>query len=211
MNLIVLGPPGAGKGTVGKLIADHFGIPIISTGDLLRKEAADRTSIGIKAKGYMDQGEYVPDEIVMQIIRDRLKKEDCRKGFILDGYPRTIEQVKALENAKIRIDTVVNFNASREVIIDRLSTRLTCSTCGAIYNIKNVPPKKAGICDKCGAQLYQREDQKPEVVKERLKVYGQQTSQLVDHYRKKGILRDVDANPSQPQKIFESAMKVLRH
>jgi adenylate kinase len=209
MKLMILGPPGAGKGTIAAMIAEEHRIPTISTGDLLRNAVSEKTEFGQKAKGYMDRGAYVPDEIVVKLLMERLKEKDCRNGYILDGFPRTMAQVRELERKKIGIDIVLNFNASKEVIIDRLSTRLTCRECGAIYNIKNIPPKKPGICDKCRGILYQRDDQKPEAIRERLRVYDEQTKPLIDYYRKKGSLKDVDANPKDPKAIFNSAKYAL--
>ncbi|MFH0978087.1 MAG: adenylate kinase [Candidatus Woesearchaeota archaeon] len=209
MKIIILGPPGAGKGTVGQMISEKDKIPIISTGDLFRQAIDKKTELGAKAKGFMDKGLLVPDEIVMQMVSERLKQKDCKKGFILDGIPRTIPQAEALERNKIKIDAVLNFHASKDIIIDRLSTRLTCRHCGAIFNIKNVPPKQPGICDRCGGELYQRDDQKPEVIMERIRVYGEQTAPLIGFYQSKHLIRDVDADPKDPKKIFENALEAL--
>lgn len=207
MNIILLGPPGAGKGTIGQMIAEKEQIPIFSTGDFLRKEVVDGTDIGVKAKSFMDKGEYVPDDIMVCIIKSRVLS---LTGFILDGFPRNIAQVKALESSNIRIDVVLNFVVSIGVIVDRLATRLTCRSCAAIYNTRNVPPKKQGICDRCNGQLYQREDQTPEVIRERVRVYDKETRPLVDYYRKSGLLRDIDANPTDPSLIYREACEVLR-
>ncbi|MFH1511203.1 MAG: nucleoside monophosphate kinase [Candidatus Woesearchaeota archaeon] len=207
MNVILLGSPGAGKGTIGQMIAEEEQIPLFSTGDLLRKEVADNTDIGIKAKSFMDKGDYVPDNIVVDIIRNRIVG---LKGFILDGFPRTVAQVNSLESARIKIDVVLNFVVSTSVIVDRLATRLTCRNCAAIYNIKNVPPKKPGICDRCGGELYQRDDQTPEAIRERVRVYERETKPLVDYYRKAGLLRDIDANPSDPDVIYKEALELIR-
>jgi adenylate kinase len=210
MNLIILGPPGAGKGTVGQMISEHYKIPLISTGELFRSAVAKETDVGIKAKSYMDAGVLVPDDLVMQIVKQRLEQRDCKDGFILDGIPRNITQAKSLEDSNIRVDAVLDFLATKEVIVDRLSTRLTCRQCGAIYNIKNVPPKKEGICDRCGGQLYQRDDQKPEIIKERIKVYEKETAPLIDYYKKMSLLRTVDANPKEPRRIFENTLKLMK-
>jgi adenylate kinase len=209
MRMILLGPPGAGKGTVAQFMSEDYKIPIISTGDLLRNSVSQKTQIGIKAKSYIDKGLFVPDGIVNEVLMQRIKEKDCKKGYILDGYPRTLAQAKSLEENDIKVDVVLNFNVSKETIIDRMTTRLTCKKCGTIYNIKNVPPKKEGICDKCGGLLYQREDQKPEVIRERLKVYEEQTKPLTDYYRKKGLLKDFDSSPSDPRKMFENALAAL--
>jgi adenylate kinase len=192
MNLIFLGPPGVGKGTHADLISREFSIPKISTGDILREEVKNRTGLGLKAKSYMDKGELVPDDLVIEILKQRLKQSDCKEGFILDGFPRTINQAKSLEGF-VKIDLVINLLLSREEIINRITGRLTCKNCGEIYHRKNMPPKKPGICDKCGGELYQREDQKVEVVENRLKVYEEQTKPLIEYYREKGILKDIDA------------------
>lgn len=210
MRMILLGPPGAGKGTVAQFMAEDYKIPIISTGDLLRNSVSQKTQIGIKAKSYIDKGLFVPDKIVNEVLMQRITEKDCKKGYILDGYPRTLAQAKSLEENDIKVDVVLNFNVSKETIIDRMTTRLTCKKCGTIFNIKNVPPKKEGICDKCGGLLYQREDQKPEVIRERLKVYEEQTKPLTDYYRKKGLLKDFDSNPSDPRKMFENALAALK-
>ena len=185
MNLIFLGPPGVGKGTIAKEVVKEKKIPQISTGDLLRAAVKEGSELGKEAKEYMDTGKLVPDELVIGLLKDRILKEDCKNGFILDGFPRTIAQAEALENSDVVIDKVLNFKASEETIISRISGRRTCKKCSAIYHIKNIPPKAEGICDKCGAELFQRDDDKPESVKKRLDVYKQQTAPLIDFYREK--------------------------
>ncbi len=189
-RLIFLGAPGAGKGTCATRVSAKAGIPPISTGDLLRESVKNGTELGIKAKTYMDAGELVPDELVIGMLRERLEAEDCGKGFILDGFPRTIEQAKALDGIT-PIDMVINLVVPEEIVIARLGTRITCRDCGEIFNIRTMPPKQEGICDKCGGELYQRADQKPEVIKERLEVYKEKTEPLISYYREKGIIHDI--------------------
>ena len=190
MNIVIFGPPGIGKGSISSLVKEKYKIPHIATGNILR-ESADR-----KIKEYMENGLLVPDSEVMRIIEGRLREKDCKKGFILDGFPRTIEQAKFLDKNKIRIDTVLNLVAATETIVARLSGRLICPKCGAIYHVKNIPPKKEGICDKCGSKLVQRADDKPEVIKNRIQVYQKQTKELIDFYRNKGLLVDVNGEGS---------------
>jgi len=196
MNLILLGPPGAGKGTQAKIIMDKYGIPQISTGDMLREAVAKGTELGKKAKEYMTQGKLVPDEIVIGIVKERLKQKDCEKGFILDGFPRTLAQAEALDRIMgemgKKIDAVINVNVPEEEVVRRIAYRRTCRNCGAIYHLIYNPPKKPGICDKCGGELYQREDDKEETVRERYRVYKKNTEPLIEYYKKKGILFDVD-------------------
>ncbi len=191
MNIIALGAPGVGKGTYTGLMAETFRLPHISTGDMFRENIKGNTEIGIKAKEYMDKGFLVPDEIVIGMLKERIKKDDCKDGFILDGFPRTIPQADALKKIA-KIDKVLNFVASEEVIIERLSGRRVCRKCGAIYHIKNVPPKKPGICDSCGGEIYQREDDKEEVIRSRLKEYEAKTAPLIEYY--KDILFDLDVS-----------------
>jgi len=187
-NLILLGPPGAGKGTVGGRLSKIYNLPLISSGDLLRENVNNHTKLGEKANSYIKRGELVPDELVEEIIEDRIRREDCKYGFILDGFPRTLKQAedldKMLENE--RIPVVIYLSASDEFLIKRLSNRRICENCGAIYHLINLPPKKEGICDKCGGKLIQREDDKPEVIKNRLQVYHNLTQPIIDFYRKKG-------------------------
>src|SRR3989338_6797282 len=185
MNIVIFGPPGIGKGSISSLVKEKYKIPYIATGNILR-ESADR-----KIKEYMENGLLVPDSEVMRIIEGRLREKDCKKGFVLDGFPRTIEQAKFLDKNKIRIDIVLNLVTATETIVARLGGRLICPKCGAIYHVKNIPPKKDGICDKCGAKLVQRADDKPEVIKNRILVYQKQTRGIIDFYRKKGLLVDV--------------------
>ena len=191
LRLVLLGPPGSGKGTYASIMAPEIEIPHISTGDIFRDEVARKTTLGREAAGFLDRGELVPDRIVVKMVRGRLKRKDCSRGFILDGYPRTIPQAKALDKI-IGLDAVINLDVPDSVIIDRLSTRRVCQRCGAIFNIKYMKPKKPGECDKCGGPLYQREDDKPNVIKRRLEDYHANIGKpLEQYYRKKGILKTV--------------------
>ena len=203
MNLIFLGPPGVGKGTIAKDIVKEKGIPQISTGDLLRAAVKEGSELGIKAKEYMDAGKLVPDELVIELLKNRISQDDCKNGFILDGFPRTIIQAKALEG-EVKIDKVLNFKALDETIIQRLSGRRTCKKCNAIYHIENIPPKKEGICDKCNGELFQRDDDKPEAIKKRLEVYQEQTEPLIEHYNKKGILVDIETEQPIPEIVKDT-------
>lgn len=186
MNIVIFGPPGIGKGSISSLVKEKYGIPHIATGNILR-ESADK-----KIRECMEKGLLVPDNEVMRIAEKRLKEKDCRKGFILDGFPRTLEQAKFLDEKKVKIDIVINLVAATEIIIARLSGRLICPKCGAIYHVKNIPPKREGICDKCGSKLVQRADDKPEVVKNRIEVYQKQTRDLIGFYRGRKLLVDID-------------------
>jgi len=193
MNIVLLGSPGVGKGTYAKRISKIYDIPQISTGDMFREAIKNKTGIGLKAKEYMDKGELVPDDVTIGIVDERLKQDDCKNGFMLDGFPRTITQADALSNI-IAIDKVLNFTASDDTIIDRLSGRRVCRNCGAIFHIRNIIPKVEGVCDNCGGEVYQRDDHKPESVKKRLDVYKKQTAPLIDYYKEKELLADIDAD-----------------
>lgn len=215
MKLILLGPPGAGKGTQSVVLARRYNLPHISTGDILRESVKTGQPLGLKAKKYMDTGELVPDEIVTGIVAERLKKHDTKNGYILDGFPRTLMQAKdldkALENMASGIDIVLYFETSTGVSIERLTGRRVCRSCGFNYHVKNIPPKKEGICDKCGGQLFQRPDDNEDTVRNRLKVYEDQTKPLIDYYSNQGILKrvsgdmDVDELFKVLSKIFEDA------
>ena len=191
MKLILLGAPGAGKGTQAEVICKHLGIPAISTGNILREALKSGTEMGLKAKAFMDAGQLVPDEIVIGIIKDRLAEEDCKNGFILDGFPRTVPQAEALDRMGVAIDIVLDLEVPDEKIIERMSGRRTCTKCGATYHIVYKAPKKEGICDVCGEALTTRKDDAPEVVKSRLDTYHSETEPLRDFYAKKGILKTV--------------------
>ncbi len=190
MNLILMGAPGAGKGTQAEKISEKWGIPAISTGDILRSAIKEGTELGKTAKSYMDAGKLVPDDIVIGIIKEYLMSEKCRKGFILDGFPRSIPQAEALDAMGVRIDAVLSIEVSDEKIVERMSGRRVC-TCGASYHIAYKPSQKEGICDKCGAELYIRKDDAPETVQERLKTYHAQTEPVKAYYAKKGLLLTV--------------------
>ena len=198
MRLILLGAPGVGKGTQAQRLATERGIPQISTGEILRDAIKRGTPLGIQAKSFMEAGKLVPDDVVIGIIRDRLSRSDGADGFILDGFPRTVAQAQALDRMLLDsgaggIDYVVNFEAPNQEIISRLSGRRTCPDCQAVYHVEHAPPRQEGRCDKCGAALVQRADDKPDTIAARLKVYDQQTSPLVDYYRERGLLRQLDA------------------
>ena len=192
MNLILLGAPGAGKGTQAEKICAKLSIPAISTGNILREAMAAKTEMGLKAKSYIDAGKLVPDEVVIGIIEDRLKAEDCKNGFILDGFPRTIPQAEALDKMGVRIDRVLEIYVPDEKITARLSGRRVCLKCGATYHTEYNKPKTDGVCDVCGEKLVQRKDDMPETVLDRLKTYHEQTEPLKGYYEKKGILRVVE-------------------
>lgn len=196
MKLILLGAPGAGKGTQSSILCEELGIPTISTGHLLRTAIKEGTPTGVLAKEYIEKGMLVPDEVIIGIIHDRLAEEDCQGGYILDGVPRTIGQAEALEAAGIIFDNVVSLEISDETIIERMAGRRVCDSCGASYHVISIPPKTAGICDKCGGEIVQRDDDKPETVRFRLEVYHKETEPLKDFYAKRGLLRSVENQPT---------------
>ena len=191
MNLIMLGAPGAGKGTQAAILNQKLGIPTISTGNILRAAVKDGTPIGLKAKEYMDHGHLVPDEVIIGIINERLQAEDCKKGYILDGVPRTIAQAEALDKAGIVFDAVINLEISDEEILQRMSGRRVCEKCGASYHVVAIPPKVEGVCDACGGTLVQRADDAPKTVASRLDVYHRETEPLKEYYAKKGNLKEI--------------------
>ena len=196
MKIIMLGAPGAGKGTQAKKIAAKYGIPHISTGDIFRANIKNGTELGKKAKTYMDQGLLVPDELVVDLVVDRVNQDDCTKGYVLDGFPRTIPQAEALtealEKMGQKVDFAIDVNVPDENIVKRMGGRRACVTCGATYHMVYAPTKKEGICDTCGGELILRDDDKPETVQKRLNVYHDQTQPLIDYYTSQGILRTVD-------------------
>jgi adenylate kinase len=196
MRLILLGAPGAGKGTQSKVIADAYKIPEISTGEILRAAIREESELGKLAKQCMDAGTLVPDEVVIALVRDYLGAERCRKGFILDGFPRSIPQAEALDAAGTKIDVVLELKLDDEIIVNRMSGRRVCPGCGASYNVVGMPPKTEGVCDRCGTALLTREDDKPEIVRKRLEVYHAQTEPLSAYYEQKGLLVRVDASGS---------------
>ena len=212
MKIIMLGAPGAGKGTQAKMIAEKYGIPHIPTGDIFRYNIKNGTELGKEAKKYMDQGLLVPDELTVKILLDRVAKDDCKNGYVLDGFPRTIPQAEVLEEALTklgdRIDYAINVEVPDENIVKRMGGRRACVNCGATYHIEHVPPKKEGICDNCGSELILRDDDKPETVKNRLSVYHKQTQPLIDFYNGKGVLRTVDGTVDMKD-VFNAIVAIL--
>ncbi len=212
MNIILLGPPGAGKGTQAKKIAEKYKVPHISTGDILRENIGNNTTLGIKAKSYMSRGELVPDELLITIIKDRLSRQDCEKGFLLDGYPRTIPQADALSmiltESNKKIDVVLNIDVDDDELIRRLSGRRMCK-CGASYHMIFNPPEVDEICNLCKGKLYQRDDDKEDAIKNRLIVYKKQTEPLIEYYNNKGLLKAIDGG-KEISEIFEDIIKVLK-
>jgi adenylate kinase len=196
VRVVLLGPPGAGKGTQAILLAERFGIPHVATGDLLRAAVAAGTELGRKAKSYMDAGELVPDELVLELLRRRLSEEDARAGFVMDGFPRNVPQAKALDKILDKIDScidcVAQIDIPDEIIILRLSSRFSCPTCGRTYNLFSNPPKVEGICDRDGTLLFQREDDRPEVIQHRLEIYHRETAPVSAYYEARGLLRHVE-------------------
>lgn len=205
MKLILLGAPGAGKGTQAEVICDKLSIPSISTGNCLREAVKNGTQMGLKAKSFMDSGALVPDEVVIGIIKERLAEDDCKNGFILDGFPRTVPQAEALDAMGVSIDRVVEIFVPDAAIEERMSGRRVCESCGASYHMAYKPPKTEGVCDKCGGALIIRKDDRPETVRDRLKVYHEQTEPLKGFYEKKGILKVVEGQPE----IADTTKRVL--
>ncbi|HIU40992.1 MAG TPA: adenylate kinase [Candidatus Egerieicola faecale] len=206
MKLILLGAPGAGKGTQAEVIMDHLNIPAISTGNIIREALKNGTEVGLKAKSYMDAGKLVPDEVVIEIIKERLAQDDCKNGFILDGFPRTVPQAEALDAMGIAIDKVVDIEVADEKIAQRLGGRRVCANCGASYHTEYKPSKVEGVCDKCGGPTVQRKDDEPATVLDRLKVYHEQTEPLKDYYAKKGILAVVYG----AEEVSETSARTLK-
>ena len=212
MKIIMLGAPGAGKGTQAKQIADKYSIPHISTGDIFRANLKAGTELGKKAKEYMDQGLLVPDELTCDLVMDRIGQDDCKNGFVLDGFPRTIPQAEALDAALAKIsqsmDYAIDVDVPDENIVNRMSGRRACLNCGATYHIVSIPTKVEGVCDRCGNQVVLRDDDRPETVKKRLDVYHEQTQPLIDYYKKQNILKTVDG--TQPmEKVFDAIVEIL--
>ena len=206
MKLILLGAPGAGKGTQAEVIMDHLNIPAISTGNIIREALKNGTEVGLKAKSYMDADKLVPDEVVIEIIKERLAQDDCKNGFILDGFPRTVPQAEALDAMGIAIDKVVDIEVADEKIAQRLGGRRVCANCGASYHTEYKPSKVEGVCDKCGGPTVQRKDDEPATVLDRLKVYHEQTEPLKDYYAKKGILAVVYG----AEEVSETSARTLK-
>ena len=221
MRVVILGPPGAGKGTCAKIVGEIYGIPVITTGDMLRAAVAGMTPLGLTAKSYMDRGELVPDDLVNDMITERLKEPDAKDGFILDGYPRSPRQAEALEiileTSGKKLNHVLHIELEDETIIDRLSRRRSCPRCGAIFHLDNKPPKAKGKCDTCNAKLVQRNDDKPEVIKRRLEVFREKTQPLLDFYEKKGLIKVIrgDINltdlPATLKRVLNSRVCTKSH
>jgi adenylate kinase len=212
MKIIMLGAPGAGKGTQAKMIAEKYCIPHVSTGDIFRANIKNGTELGKKAKTYMDAGQLVPDELTVDLLIDRISKDDCANGYVLDGFPRTIPQAECLDEALAKreesVDYAINVEVPDENIVNRMGGRRACVNCGATYHVVHIPPKKEGICDKCGSRLILRDDDKPETVQNRLKVYHDQTQPLIEFYEKKGVLKEVDGTQDM-KVVFEDIVKIL--
>lgn len=209
MNIVLLGPPGSGKGTQAQLLVEAFNIPQISTGDILRAAVAAQTELGKQAKSYMNKGELVPDALVVRIVEERLKEPDCARGFILDGFPRTVAQAEALDKLPCTINAALNVVVDNAELIKRLTGRRTCRTCGAMYHIYFGPPRQDGVCDKCNGELYQRDDDREETIQNRLTVYAEQTNPLIQWYQKKNILHTINGIGSV-QEIFDRIVGALR-
>ncbi|MBP2024928.1 adenylate kinase [Peptoniphilus stercorisuis] len=212
MKIVILGPPGAGKGTQADFIIEKYNIPHISTGDIFRENIKNGTELGVKAKSYMDKGLLVPDELVIDIVKDRIVRDDCKDGFLLDGFPRTVAQAVSLDaeldKQGTKLDKVVNINVDSSILVDRAVGRRICKTCGATYHIEYNPPKVEGICDKDQTELIQRDDDKEETVKTRINVYFEQTAPLIDYYRAQGLLLDIDG-AQDIKKVFEDVVEGL--
>ena len=212
MKIVMLGAPGAGKGTQAEMISAKYGIPHISTGDIFRANIKNGTELGKKAKAYMDEGKLVPDALTVELLLDRVAADDCTNGYVLDGFPRTIPQADVLTEALAekgeKVDYAINVDVPDENIVRRMSGRRACLNCGATYHIEHIPPKTEGICDKCGHELVQRDDDKPETVQNRLNVYHAQTQPLIEYYEKAGVLRNVDGTQDM-EKVFSDIVKLL--
>lgn len=212
MKLVLLGPPGAGKGTQAKMLIERYQIPQISTGDILRQAVKDGTPLGKEAKTYMDQGELVPDELIINLVKERIKADDCKNGYIFDGFPRTVAQAEALDNVleglSTKLDAVVSIDVPEDEVVKRLSGRRTCKSCGTLYHILYNPPTKEGICDKCGGDLFQRDDDNETTIRQRLAVYREQTAPLIAYYSKQGLVKAIDGS-GEPTEIFTAICKAL--
>ena len=206
-RIILLGPPGAGKGTKGSLLCDKYDIPGISSGDALRSNLEAGTPLGLEAKGYMDAGELVPDSLIIALVEDLIEKADTKNGFLLDGFPRTIEQAEALgvllSGKSLELDKVFYLRVTADVLIDRLAKRRICPKCGEIYNLQSKPPKEADICDACGSALIMRDDDKPETIKKRIEVYDEQTKPLIEYYAKQDMLVEIDATTEIDEQVSQ--------
>lgn len=212
MKIVMLGAPGAGKGTQAKMIAEEYGIPHVSTGDIFRANIKNGTPLGMEAKQYMDKGLLVPDELTVKILLDRVAQDDCKNGYVLDGFPRTIPQAEVLDKALVElgdgIDYAINVDVPDENIVKRMGGRRACLSCGATYHIEHIPPKQEGVCDACGQELVLRDDDKPETVQNRLNVYHEQTQPLIDFYQTKGVLKTVDGTRDMKE-VFADIKEIL--
>ncbi|MCX7943215.1 MAG: adenylate kinase [Deltaproteobacteria bacterium] len=213
MVIVLLGPPGCGKGTQAQRLMEVMHLPQISTGDILRKAVKDGTPLGLEAKKYMESGQLVPDELVINIMKERVRSQDCVNGFVLDGFPRSIPQAEALDNMLQelgkKIDIAIYFDVPEEELILRIAGRRSCPQCGAMFHIKFSPPKVEDLCDKCGSRLYQRADDNEETVRSRLKVYNNQTAPLIDFYNNKGVLRNIMAGGGTPESVFMKVREAI--
>lgn len=212
MRFMLIGPPGGGKGTQAKKLSARYQIPQISTGDILRDAVSNGTDLGKEAKKYLDKGELVPDDVMLNLIAETLRSDKCEDGFILDGFPRTIPQAEGLDtildNLEMHLDYVIALRVEDEVIVKRLTSRRVCKNCGAIYNLLNNPPENAGVCDKCGSELYQREDDQPATIKNRLEIFREQTQPLLEYYRNKGLLNEVNG-AQDIQSVWEDVKAIV--
>lgn len=209
MNIILFGAPGAGKGTQAEALAEQKSVPTISTGNIIRDALKSGSELGLKVQNYMADGGLVPDEIVIEIIKGRIAKDDCKQGFILDGFPRTIPQAEALDKMGVKIDKVIEISVSDAIIIDRMSGRRVCENCGSSYHLKNKKPQKEGICDRCQGTLVQREDDQPDTVKNRLKIYHEQTKPLENYYEKQGKLTVIQGDNKSIRETIDLVLKAL--
>lgn len=214
MRIVLSGAPGSGKGTEAELLSKKINIPHISTGDILRRAIAEKTKLGIKAKSFVEGGGLVPDGVMIALVEERLKEEDCQDGFILDGFPRTLTQAKALEKSlaflKVSLDFVLHLEASEEILVERLEGRRVCKKCHALFHIKNMPPVQEGVCDRCQGELYQRSDDKEEVVKDRLKIYRANVEELLIFYQGNNLLRRVDSGQGVQKTLVEIEEIILK-
>ena len=209
MNIILFGAPGAGKGTQAEALAEQKSVPTISTGNIIRDALKSGSELGLKVQNYMADGGLVPDEIVIEIIKERIAKDDCKQGFILDGFPRTIPQAEALDKMGVKIEKVIEISVSDAIIIDRMSGRRVCENCGSSYHLKNKKPQKEGICDRCQGTLVQREDDQPDTVKNRLKIYHEQTKPLENYYEKQGKLTVIQGDNKSIRETIDLVLKAL--
>ncbi|HWP97413.1 MAG TPA: adenylate kinase [Syntrophomonadaceae bacterium] len=214
MNMILMGPPGAGKGTQAEFIKAQYPIPHISTGDIFREAVGNKTPLGMEAKKYMDQGKLVPDEVTIGIVAERLAQADCQPGFLLDGFPRTIVQADALQEVLVGlekgIDAVINIYVPNEILISRITNRVSCRECKVVYNLQSNPPAQPGVCDKCGGELFQRSDDQGDTVLNRLQVYSEQTDPLLDYYRSRGLLHNIDGD-RESSVVFADVQGILEN